>query len=198
MPDSLRPPWQLLIFGPQAVGKMTVGRELARLTGARLLYNHMLIDLLTEFFPFGTPHFERLLEETRHRIAEEAADAGVNFILTGAWAFDDPSVQRIVERWLAAIEARGASFGFVELRAPLEVRLDRNRSELRRSSKKLDWATDEAVTELANAHRWTSDGAFPFPEHHLVIENTEIAPAEAAAQIARHFDLETIDQTVAD
>jgi hypothetical protein len=193
MPDRLVPPWQILIFGPQAVGKMTVGRELARRTGARLLYNHMLIDLLTEFFAFGTPPFERLLEETRHRVAEEAAGAGVNLILTGAWAFDDPSVLAIVERWLAAIEARGASAGFVELRAPLEVRLERNRSELRRSSKKLEWATDDAVIELANAHRWTSDGAFPFPEHHLVIENAEVEATAAAARIVAHFGLATVE-----
>lgn len=193
MTDTLLPPWQILIFGPQAVGKMTVGRELARLTGARLLYNHMLIDLLTEFFAFGTPPFERLLEETRHRVAEEAAGAGLNLILTGAWAFDDEAVLPIIERWLEAIEAQGASAGFVELRAPLEVRLDRNRSELRRSSKRLDWATDEAVTTLAHAHRWTSDGAFPFPARHLVIENAEVPPGEAAARIVRHFGLRSVE-----
>jgi len=190
MPDRLAPPWQLLIFGPQAVGKMTVGRELARLTGARLLYNHMLIDLLTEFFDFGTPPFERLLEEARHRIAEEAAGAGVNFILTGAWAFDDPSVLGIVRRWTEAIEARGASFGFVELRAPLAVRLERNRSELRRSAKKLDWATDDAVTALASAHRWYSDASFPYPERHLVIENANVEAVAAAARIVEQFGLE--------
>jgi len=193
MPESLRPPWQILIFGPQAVGKMTIGRELGRLTGGRLLYNHMLIDLLTEFFPFGTAPFERLLEETRHRIAEEAAGAGVNLILTGAWAFDDPSVLAIVQRWVAAIEARGASYGFVELRAPLEVRLERNRSALRRSAKKLEWATDEAVIELARAHRWTSDGTFPYPERHLVIENADVEATEAAARVIERFGLATVE-----
>ena len=37
----------ILIFGPQAVGKMTVGQELATLTGLKLFHNHMTIDLVS-------------------------------------------------------------------------------------------------------------------------------------------------------
>ena len=33
----------IMICGPQAVGKMTVGQELAKLTGYKLFYNHILI-----------------------------------------------------------------------------------------------------------------------------------------------------------
>ncbi|MBC8077907.1 MAG: hypothetical protein H7Y32_17655, partial [Chloroflexales bacterium] len=47
----------VLIFGPPAVGKMTVGHELARPTGLKLFHNHMTIDLVLPFFPFGTPPF---------------------------------------------------------------------------------------------------------------------------------------------
>lgn len=34
------------MFGPQAVGKMTVGQELAKITDLKLFHNHMTIDLL--------------------------------------------------------------------------------------------------------------------------------------------------------
>lgn len=33
----------LLLFGPQAVGKMTVGQALARITPLRLFHNHLII-----------------------------------------------------------------------------------------------------------------------------------------------------------
>lgn len=39
----------VLIFGPQAVGKMTVGQELAKITGLKLFHNHMTIDLVNPF-----------------------------------------------------------------------------------------------------------------------------------------------------
>ena len=35
----------VIIFGPQAVGKMTVGEELAKKTRLKLFHNHMTIDL---------------------------------------------------------------------------------------------------------------------------------------------------------
>ena len=40
----------VLIFGAPAVGKMTVGQELERITGFRLLHNHMTIELVLNFF----------------------------------------------------------------------------------------------------------------------------------------------------
>lgn len=36
----------VMIFGPQAVGKMTVGKELQKITELKLFHNHMTIDLL--------------------------------------------------------------------------------------------------------------------------------------------------------
>ena len=63
----------VVIFGPPAVGKMTVGQELARLTGYKLFHNHVTIDLVSEYFEFGTPPFSRLVREFRARIIQEAA-----------------------------------------------------------------------------------------------------------------------------
>ncbi len=34
----------VILFGPPAVGKMTVGYELEKLTGLRLFHNHMTVD----------------------------------------------------------------------------------------------------------------------------------------------------------
>ena len=39
----------VVIFGPQAVGKMTVGQEIEKITGLKLLHNHMTIELLEPF-----------------------------------------------------------------------------------------------------------------------------------------------------
>lgn len=37
----------IMIFGPQAVGKMTVGHELGKITNLRLFHNHVTLELLT-------------------------------------------------------------------------------------------------------------------------------------------------------
>ena len=43
----------VLITGPQAVGKMTVGQELVKITNLKLLHNHMTIELLTKIFDYS-------------------------------------------------------------------------------------------------------------------------------------------------
>ena len=40
----------VIIFGPHAVGKMTVGQALARITGLKVFHNHMTIDPLLALF----------------------------------------------------------------------------------------------------------------------------------------------------
>ncbi len=43
----------VVILGPPAVGKTTVGYELAKRTDMKVFHNHMTIDPILEFFPFG-------------------------------------------------------------------------------------------------------------------------------------------------
>ena len=40
----------VMIVGPQAVGKMTVGQELAKITDLKFMHNHETIDVLTNIF----------------------------------------------------------------------------------------------------------------------------------------------------
>ena len=40
----------VLLFGDCAVGKMTVGQELAKITDLRLFHNHMTIEPVLEIF----------------------------------------------------------------------------------------------------------------------------------------------------
>ena len=45
----------ILLYGPPAVGKLTVAKELQRLTGYTLLHNHQVSDLVLSVFDRGTP-----------------------------------------------------------------------------------------------------------------------------------------------
>ena len=53
----------VLIVGPQAVGKMTVGQELSKITDFKLLHNHMTIEILTKIFDYSKESFKKLIEE---------------------------------------------------------------------------------------------------------------------------------------
>ena len=61
----------VLIIGPQAVGKMTVGQELEKITGYKLFYNHMTIELLTKIFDYDQKIFRNRTDKTGHRRRRE-------------------------------------------------------------------------------------------------------------------------------
>ena len=60
----------VLIFGNGAVGKMTVGQELTKITELRLFHNHMTIEPVLEIFgAFNS----KVIEKLRKVIFEEFA-----------------------------------------------------------------------------------------------------------------------------
>ena len=105
--NSKATPALVFIFGPAAVGKMTVGQELKKLTGYRLLYNHMVVDLITEFFDFGTPPFHRLAAPFTKQIIETCAEERVGLIITHSLFFSAPgSRSQMLTTWHSSIALR--------------------------------------------------------------------------------------------
>ena len=136
MTEGHAAPMLVVVVGPPAVGKMTVGHALAALTGFRLFHNHHSIDLVLRFFPFGTPPFHRLVGEFRQRIFEEVAASDLpGLIFTYVWAFDQESDAAAVERYGAPFRAHGGRVVFVELETTQEERLRRNETEFRLAEK---------------------------------------------------------------
>ena len=60
----------VIILGPHAVGKMTVGQELSNLTGLRLFHNHMSIELTRLLFDHGEKEWGILNETIRKTVFE--------------------------------------------------------------------------------------------------------------------------------
>ncbi len=74
------------MIGNAAVGKMTVGQELAKITGLRLFHNHMTVEPVLEIFgEFNSETIKRF----RQVVFEEFAKANnYGMIFTYMWAFD--------------------------------------------------------------------------------------------------------------
>jgi len=152
---SQPPPTLLFIVGPPAVGKMTVGDEIARRTGFRLFHNHLSIEPVLRIFGFGTDPFHRLVHGFRLNVFEEVAGSDLRgLIFTWVWAFDLPSDAEAVERYSAPFRDRESRVLFVELEASLEERLRRNETAFRLSEKasKRDVASSRRLAEVVIQH----------------------------------------------
>lgn len=182
----------LLIIGPPAVGKMTVGRAVAERSTFRLFHNHHTIELLLDVFDYGTPPFSVLNSEFRRRVVEEAAASGTDLIFSFVWSMDLEEDAAFVEGLVAPYAEHG-DIVVVELVADLDTRLARNRTEHRLAHKKskrdLEWS-EANVRELEAGHRMTSEPGRDAPGErllarwpHLVIDNTDLEPAAVAERI---------------
>jgi len=185
-------PTLVCLIGPPAVGKMTVGQELCRHTGFKLFPSHVLADLLTPHFAFGTPPYARLGQAWRRMFFEEAVQAGLNVMMTVAWRFDVPADAESISFSLHPY-IEGGRVLCVELLAPLDVRLERNRSENRRRHKNQYWVTDEYLQDIHAAHRYDSGGTLPFGLPHLRLETEHLSADASAQRIAEHFDLPLVE-----
>ena len=111
-------PRLVFLYGPPAVGKLTVAKALAELTGFRVLHNHVTLDAVASVLPFGSDAFFAVVERLREDLLEAAAREGIDLIYTFVYA---PVDRQHVERAAAAYEHVGGSVLFVRLTAPPEV-----------------------------------------------------------------------------
>ncbi|SEG35695.1 AAA family ATPase [Paenibacillus sp. UNC499MF] len=182
----------ILIFGPQAVGKMTVGQELEKTTELKLFHNHMTIELLAPFFDFS-PEMWRLVNKFRQDIFETAAVSDMyGMIFTYVWGLDLQSDWDYVDKICKIIEEKDGKVYFVELEADLEQRMERNRTPHRLEHKptKRDIARSEQDLVLTmEQHRLNSFEGEIERENYIKINNTNLTACEVAEIIKNRFNL---------
>ncbi len=180
----------VFILGNAAVGKMTVGQELAKITGLRLFHNHMMAEPMLEVF--GTWRSDVTIR-LRDVIFEEFAKSDYyGMIFTYMMAFDMQSDWDYLEHIRQIFAPYQTEFYYVELVAPQEVRLARNGTEnrLKHKASKRDIAiSNERLIQADQTYRIESlDGEIPF-ENYIKIDNTALAPDAVAKQIKELFGL---------
>ena len=180
----------LFLIGDAAVGKMTVGQELMKITDLRLFHNHMTIEPVIEIFG---RYDGKTISEIRDTIFKNyAASDNYGMIFTLMMDFDLPSEWEYLEHIKGIFEPYGTDFYYVELIAPQEIRLKRNISENRlknkASKREIETSNQRLINDDKN-HRCVSyEGEIPF-DNYLRIDNSDMEPEKAARLIQETFDL---------
>lgn len=170
----------MFLHGPAAAGKLTVARAVQDRLGYPVFHNHLVVDLLTTVFPFGTEPFVRLREEFWTAVFADAARAGRSICFTFA---PEATVRPgFPERARAAVEAGGGRVRFVRLRVSDEEQ-DRRIGRPERSE--FHKLTSVDILRGIRQH----DPVLEQPPVDLEIDTERSTPAESAATIAAHFGL---------
>ena len=180
----------VLIIGAGAVGKMSVGQELMKITDLRLFHNHMTIEPVLEIFnDFNVD----VIMKMRYMIFEEFVKTNnYGMIYTCMWAYDEESDWKIMNKIIRMFEEVNSEIYCIELISPLEVRLERNVTENRlnhKASKRNIEASNQRLIRHTKEHRFVSyDGEVPI-KNFIRIDNSNLEASEVARIIKEKFDL---------
>jgi hypothetical protein len=187
----------ILIFGPQAVGKMTVGHELEKMTDLKLFHNHMTIELVSPFFGYGRSSQVgmKLVDLFRKKIFEEFAKSdNFGLIFTYVWAFDDQRDWEYVKNVRKIFKAAGAEIFFVELESDEATRIKRNKTSHRlkhKPSKRNVERSEKNLRECAEKHRLNLIDGEIKEKNYVKINNTKLSPGKVAKLIKDKFGFDT-------
>ena len=179
----------LLLFGNCAVGKMTVGQELAKITPLRLFHNHMMIEPVLEVF--GEFRSD-IIRKLRSVILEEFGKTDqFGLIFTYMMAFDAPSEWEYLQKVARTLGVAEEDVFYAEMVAPQDVRLQRNATENRLKHKASKRDIEASNARLINyaKHRFISrDGEVPI-QNFIRIDNSDLEASAVAQMIKEKFDL---------
>ena len=180
----------LCIVGDSAVGKMTVGQEIEKITDLTLFHNHMTIEIVLDIFKdFHVPAIEAL----RHSIFETYTKTDLpGLIFTLQLAFDKPDDIAYLENLINYFESKNIETYIVELDATLEARLERNRTENRLKHKASKRDVELSETRLLNDyknHRGISKPGEIKHHNFFRVDNTYLEPQDVAIMIKDYFKL---------
>ena len=183
----------IIIFGPHAVGKMTVGQELAKVTGLKLFHNHMTIDVVSNLFENMPQERVRLTNLFRKEVFQAYSKSNeYGLIFTYMWAFDSQEDWDYVSFVEELFVSRGAEVYFVELEADYDLRIERNKTDnrlLNKSTKRDIKYSEDMFRKLEAKYRLNSLDGEISKKNYMKINNSNLSPDIVSQMIKNKFGL---------
>lgn len=169
----------VFLHGPPAVGKLTVGRALAELTGLPLFHNHYVVDAVTAVFDFRTDSARKLREQMWLSVFEEAARVDRSLIFT--FAPETTISRRFIDDAVRVVERHAGRVRFIALTCSDAEQERRVELPSRRAHAKL--ASADVLRSL-RSEGWLDFGPMPA---ELTVDTGALEAAAAAERIAAHL-----------
>ncbi len=173
----------VIIHGPPAVGKLTVARELSKITGFNVFHNHLVNDLVEAVFEFGSEAFEKLVVQLWLETISMAATSKLKgLIITCCYAkgSDDAFIKKLVK----IVEKNHGKVLSVLLTSEPNILYERVTNSSREKFGKLK--DPKKLKKVLKKYELFSPIAFI---ENVKIDNTKISAKLAAKKIAKELEL---------
>ncbi len=185
----------IFIWGPQAVGKLAVGHEIAKHMHFRVIFAHITMKKLEKFFKWGSGPFIKLDLQLHVQIFNEYLNSNSpGVILTKVRFLNRKKDLQLVETILVKARARKIPIYEVELYADLDTRIERACKALQLENRASKRNLKKCESRLRKSHasdiQVTSTHSFGMVrENYLKLDITNQTAEETARQIMQAFNL---------
>ena len=181
----------IVIIGPQAVGKMTIGEKLKEKIGYTLMTNHDSIEIAIKIFSSNKDAKLKLKSKIREDVFNICLENNISIIFTFVVDFNTNEDILYLNELKNKFEKTGGHFYLIELEADLQTRLDRNKTphrlECKPSKKNIEWS-DKELIESMNIYRMNSIKDEIKFENYIKINNTNLSPNAVCDIIINKFN----------
>lgn len=172
----------IFLYGPPAVGKLTVAKELAKIIGYKLFHNHLTVDLVSSLYEWDSPKYWEYLRFIREQLLANLAKDNVDIIFTYVYAAGED--EEVMERMFKKIEENGGEVLLVQLTTSVEKLKERIVAEDRRQFKKMH-KTESLESWICQYKLFE---AYP-NRQNLVVDNSNMTPTEVSNLIIDKYRL---------
>ena len=181
----------IVIIGPQAVGKMTIGEKLKEKIGYTLMTNHDSIEIAIKIFSSNKDAKLKLKSKIREDVFNICLENNISIIFTFVVDFNTNDDILYLNELKNKFEKTGGHFYLIELEADLQTRLERNKTlhrlECKPSKRNMEWS-DKELIESMNIYRMNSIKDEIKFENYIKINNTNLSPNAVCDIIINKFN----------
>ena len=173
----------ILLHGPPAAGKLTVANYLSAMVGAKVLHNHLTIDLaLSIYDEFGQEDFFAFSNKLRRIAISKAHERGVKHLVL-TFCYSSPEDNELVNQYLKLCNDRKIDFYPVFVCPTLDHLLERAQAEGRQNSSKL--SDPDQLSKLIE-----KDNFCPIDNPQTMsFDNSEMSAETVASKIVETLNL---------
>ena len=170
------------IYGPPATGKLSVAKQLAKITGFRLFHNHLTADYVSSIFPLKNKKSNRIKWKIATKMLELAAKDKVRgVIFTKVYDVND---KKFLKRLINVLKKDCKKILFVKLYCDTKKLYERVTNKSRKDFDKVR-STKDLKNILEKEDKY---GTLPFNKS-LIIDNTNLSPKKCAKKIKEYYSL---------